>query len=283
LIQGFNGDLYGTTIYGGSSNWGTVFTMSTAGVLTHATSFASPNGAYPFAGVVQAVNGSLYGTTDNGGTSTACDGGCGTVFTIAGGVLTTLYSFNRTDGSTPQGGLVRGWDGNFYGVTLGGGTLNVGTIFKITPTGTLTTLHNFNSVNGALPYAQLMQASDGFFYGTTFAGGSGDYGNVYKISPNGVFSVVYNFCTAGPPCADGGNPIGGLVQGSNGILYGTTNRDDAGPCLFGGTYTGCGTVYSLTLDGTFTTLHTFNATDGGNPGPKLIEGTDGNFYGTTPY
>jgi len=140
---------------------------------------------------------------------------------------------------------VQGTDGNFYGTTSGGGTHSeLGTIFKITPTGTLTTLYNFcalnNCTDGINPYFGVIQASDGNFYGTTFSGGSNalnGYGTIFKITPAGALTTLYTFCPQSG-CSDSRTPYGGLVQATNGIFYGTA-------CC-GGT-SDDGTVFSLSV------------------------------------
>ncbi len=209
--------------------------------------------------------------------------------------FTTLVNFNGADGAGPEGALVQGTDGNFYGATdIGGnyagncqssGQFGCGTVFKMTPAGTLTRLYSFCSQpscsDGALPVTALVRGTDGNFYGTTWDGGAnpcGTYGcgTVYKITPEGTFTTVHSFC-AESNCSDGSHPVGGLVQGRDGSLYGTTEG--------GGGY-GYGTVFKITPVGALTTLYSFCAAgwpcpDGWAPDGPLVQGTDGNFYGTT--
>ena len=131
LVQGFNGNFYGTTYYGGAKDYGTVFEITPGGTLTTLHSFENSDGASPNAGLVQATNGNLYGTTVYGG-SDKCPSGCGTVFEItAAGKLTTLFSFDSTDGAYPYAGLVQATNGNFYGATLQGGATSDGTVFSL--------------------------------------------------------------------------------------------------------------------------------------------------------
>jgi uncharacterized repeat protein (TIGR03803 family) len=157
LIQGANGNLYGTTTGGGALNNGTVFTVTLDGALTTLHSFDGTDGAEPVAGLVQGTSGDFYGTTAFGGANNACnnqDAGCGTVFKMTpSGKLTTLYSFcsqtNCTDGGGPLAALVQATNGKFYGTTEGGGANRTGTVFSlsvglgpypvrvITPTGKL--------------------------------------------------------------------------------------------------------------------------------------------------
>jgi uncharacterized repeat protein (TIGR03803 family) len=181
LIQATNGNFYGTTDEGGFPGFGTVFKITPSGALTiysfcTQSGFNCPDGANPYAGLVQATNGDFYGTTYSGGGSTACANGCGTVFKVTpSGTLTTLYSFcaesGCTDGANPLAGLVQATDGNFYGTTSGGADSG-GTVFKVTPSGTLTTLYSFGYPEGSDPMAGLVQATNGTFYGTTYAGGA---------------------------------------------------------------------------------------------------------------
>jgi uncharacterized repeat protein (TIGR03803 family) len=271
LVQATNGNLYGTTSEGGTGFIaGTVFKITTAGVLKTLYSFQGSDGFNPTSALIQAKNGDLYGTTEGGGISTACQFGCGTVFRITtGGTLTTLHSFDLADGAYPYGSLVQANDGDFYGTTSYGGTNNIhGTVFRITPHGRLTTLHNFNGADGSGSVAGLTQATDGNLYGTTESGATG-YGTVFRITPSGVFATLHVF-----DGTDGGYPTAGLIQATDRKLYGTTEY---------GQYFGdlTGTVFRITPRGRLTTLHTFHQTDGANPFAGLIQGIDGNFYGTT--
>jgi uncharacterized protein (TIGR03437 family) len=268
LIQAADGNFYGTTSGGGAALVGTVFRISSEGILTTLHSFVTTDGAVPYAGVVQGTDGSFYGTTTQGGASMK-----GTVFKIApGGTLTTLYSFGSTaaDGASPFGGLVQATDGNFYGTTQVGGASGFGTVFKITPAGTLTILHSFSLTDGSAPYSRLIQAADGNLYGTASQGGTYISGTVFKITLSGTLTTVYNFgSTFGS--TDGSGPYSALVQATDGNFYGTT--------LVGGT-NGAGTVFKLTPTGMLTTLHSFVTTDGSEPA-GLVQAADGNLYGTT--
>ncbi len=191
LVQGADGNFYGTTYAGGANGYGTVFKITPGSTLITLHSFNSTDGGNPLAGLVQATDGNFYGTTAVGGGN----GGYGTVFKITpGGTLTTLYSFDYAHGFSPFGWLVQATDGNFYGTTSSGGTNGDGTVFKITPGGTLTTLHSFDGTDGANPRAGLVQGTDGNFYGTTSNGGTKNVtacasfgyagcGTVFKITP----------------------------------------------------------------------------------------------------
>lgn len=240
-------------------------------------SFDMADGAYPLT-LIQATDGNLYGTTTYGGTHVCPlhgpNVGCGTVFKITpGGTLTTLYNFcsqpNCADGYYPFAGLVQATDGNFYGTTYFNANESPGTVFRITPQGKLTTLHTFDYGDGANPAAPLIQAADGNLYGTTYQGGSVSGGTAFKITLDGTFTMLHDFCTGS--CSDGGSPLGGLVQGTDGNFYGTTNS--------GGEF--FGTVFKMTPSGTVTTLYSFGFSDGANPYAGVVQAGNGNFYGTT--
>ncbi|HMA28489.1 MAG TPA: choice-of-anchor tandem repeat GloVer-containing protein, partial [Thermoanaerobaculia bacterium] len=266
LVQGSDGDFYGTTHGGGANGYGTVFKITPAGELTTLHSFAGfPAGAGPDAGLVQGSDGDFYGTTGGGGA-----GSYGTVFKITpAGELTTLYSFAGNDGAFPRGPLVQVSDGDFYGTTPGGGASGYGTVFKIRPTGELTTLHSFAGFPvGSSPGAPLVQGTDGDFYGTTGGGGANGAGTVFKITPAGELTILYSF--VGFP--DGSGSGAGLAQATDGNFYGTTG---------GGGVFGLGTIFKITPAGELTTLYSFKRIEGAHPYAGLIQATDGNFYGTT--
>ncbi len=163
-----------------------------AQTLTTFVNFDGTHGAAPESPVIQASDGNFYGTTSGGGGGSRA---YGTVFRVTpDGALTTLHSFNLTDGIGPIGGLVEGSDGNFYGTTPQGGTHpGAGTVFVISGAGSFSVLHNFDGTDGAGPYAGLVQGTDGNFYGTTISGGPNGYGTVFKITPAGVLTTLYGF------------------------------------------------------------------------------------------
>jgi uncharacterized repeat protein (TIGR03803 family) len=295
-----DGNFYGTTVTGGNINLGNIFKMTPSGTVTQVYSFCSqqhcPDGANPWGGLVQGADGNFYGVVQGGGNS-SCHGisgiGCGLVFKVTpGGTLTVLHTFAGPDGADPYAGLTLGTDGNFYGTTQHGGTgnnniciensgLGCGTVFKVTPSGTLTTLYNFcsqaNCIDGYSPQGALVQAADGNFYGTAHWGGTSQgngNGTVFRISAAGVYTALHSF--AGYP-NDGAYPIGGLIQATDGNLYGTTTS--------GGAHFTGGTVYQMSPSGAFSTLYSFcalsNCADGSDSYAPLMQGTDGNLYGTT--
>jgi len=289
LTVGSNGNLYGTTSAGGANGGGTIFEITLAGNLTTLYNFCSQgtcaDGSAPRSVLLLASNGSFYGTTSRGGT-----GSGGTVFEITPtGHFSTVYRFcslkNCADGSGPVAGVIQGTDGNFYGTTSFGGhsgTLDFGTVFKLTPTGTLTTLYEFCSqslcTDGADPQAPLVQASNGNLYGTTLVGGPSTEcrqpgcGVAFEITTTGTYTKLHDFCSE-PNCADGGQPYAGMVQATDGNLYGTTHlsREES-------------VIYQITPSGAFTKVHTFCGNQscpyGDAPYAGLFQSTNGVLYGT---
>jgi len=271
LTLASNGNFYGTTMNGGANSDGVVFEITPAGTLTNLHSFDSTDGAEPEFGVIQGTNGDFYGTTSIGGTEDI-----GTIFQItSAGKFTSLLSFDNTNGVYPDTRLVQGTNGNFYGTTTEGGG-GSGTVFDITSAGKLTTLHTFTSTEADGNYGALIQATNGNFYGTTFGGGNGN-GTVYEVTPAGKLTTIYTFCTKSG-CPDGSAPYAGVIQATDGNLYGTT---------FGGGISNGGTIFKLTTAGALTTLYSFcsksDCTDGSSPQGGLVQDTNGTFYGTTYY
>jgi uncharacterized repeat protein (TIGR03803 family) len=280
MIQGADGNFYGTSKSGGANNLGTIFKMTPAGVLTTLVDFTgngtTNRGAAPCSSLIQGSDGNFYGTTQSGGADAD-----GTVFQMTpAGVLTTLVDF--TDNGTANrgdsvfAGLVQGSDGNFYGTTQTGGADEDGTVFRMTPAGALTTLVDFTgnggANRGANPFASLTQGDDGNFYGTTQYGGANGDGTVFQITPAGVLTTLVDF-TGNAGNSLGQGPQATLLKGSNGDFYGTT---------WMGGVDGFGTVFQVTVSGSLTVLYSFTAQyDGNNPIASLAQGSDGNFYGTT--
>jgi len=287
LVQAADGTFYGTTSLGGDGGLnggdnGTIFkfTWGTTPQLTPIYNFQYTDGAYPYAGLVQGSGDIFYGTTYEGGT-----GHSGTIFSITAGAtpaFKSLYNFclqsSCPDGAYPISGLVETANGTLYGTTSF-------TAFNFSPgPEKLNTLDPFcigtscDTFDG--PYGTLIQGNDGSFYGTT-SGGTTGYGTIFKITPGGspVFKTLYTFCSDPPSCPDGSKPTGTLVQGSDGIFYGTTQN--------GGANSNHGTIFKFTPDPTpaLVTLYSFCAqpacADGSQPYGGLIQDTNGTFFGTT--
>ena len=322
VIEGSDGNFYGVAAQGGANfepgggTAGTAYMLTPSGTLTTLYSFCAQvdpktekclDGENP-GRMIEGSDGNFYGITLSGGAKAF--GGAqpgGTVFKMTpSGALTTLHSFcSEVDPSTAvcldgeqPADLIEGSDGNFYGITFVGGkfdrtTSSGGTVFQITPSGTLTTLHSFcsesNCVDGETPVG-LIEGSDGNFYVSTIRGGAHDDGAVIRLTPSGTVTTLHSFCSQGNPninqCLDGTSPYG-VTEGSDGNFYGTTR---AGGKF--GNQTSDGTAFMLTPSGKLTTLYSFCSQvdpntlfclDGSLPNGGVIEGSDGNFYGTTEY
>lgn len=250
VIRDAEGNLYGTTEYGGAFGAGAVFELTPAGTETVLYSFTGgADGYMPIGGLVRDWEGNLFGTTAFGGPNVAScysqNDGCGTVFKLTpSGTLTTLYSFaGSPDGFAPLGSLVRDAKGNLYGTTFIGGANNWGTVFEVFKTGKTyqeKVLYSFsNWTDGSDPWAGgLVLDESGNLYGTTTLGGDveppcyDNCGNVFEMTPAGEETVLYSF-TRQP---DGVNPRAGLVWDKQGNLYGTTQYGGAN---------GAGTVFKV--------------------------------------
>jgi uncharacterized repeat protein (TIGR03803 family) len=281
VLQGPDGNFYGTTNSGGADNFGSVFKITPTGTLTTIYSFCPgsncADGYSSYGTLLQAVNGPFYGTTYYGGAY-----GRGTVFSVSpGGTLTALYSFGAQsgDGGYPAAGLIQATNGNFYGTTTA--YQGPGTIFEITSSGAFTTIHKFcphaGCADGRIPNG-LVQSTDGKLYGTTASGGDSSScyegcGTVFRMSPSGTFTRLYSFCSQAG-CTDGSTPAS-LIQATDGNFYGTTDGGGAG---------NHGTIFKITPGGTLTTVYSFCSESGCADGSRpegLVQDTDGTFYGTT--
>lgn len=238
--------------------------------------------------LIQGFDGNFYGVTLDGVASGQCQGNyCGTIFRMTpGGKSTTLYSFctqaGCPDGQVPAS-LLQSTDGNLYGTTGLGGAGNAGTLFRIGYAGNLTTLYSFcvqsGCPDGSSPRG-LVQAPDGIIYGTTSGGGANGYGTIFKTTTAGKLTTLHSF-----RYAEGIYPEG-LILGSDGNIYGTVSQGGDVNCAFtNGFGSGCGTAFKMSLSGVLRVIYTFcvvspGCTDGANP-TGLVEGADGNLYGTT--
>jgi uncharacterized repeat protein (TIGR03803 family) len=272
LTLSTDGDFYGTTVNGGAADFGTVFKITPGGTLTVLHNFAGGNdGQGPVAAPIQGTDGNLYyGTTTSGGTNNF-----GEVYKITtSGKLTTLYSFDSTHGANPRAPLLQATDGSFYGTTYQGGTNNFGTVYKITRFGEFTSLHSFDDRDGSGPLSALVQGSDGSFYGTTFTGGSHHSGVVFRLTAAGEYTVLHSI---DPFAGEGGSPHAGLVQATDGNLYGTTTLDSEGGSA--------GTIFRISPKSPYPykVLYTFHrhGIKGDTPEVALVQHTNGILYGDT--
>jgi uncharacterized repeat protein (TIGR03803 family) len=264
LIQAKDGNFYGMCYGGGANNNGTIFKITPDGKYTVLKSLSSPkDGSFPYGNLMQNSDGFLYGMARSGGANNA-----GTIFKIStSGSFSVIHSLiGATEGSTPNGGLVKGKDGNLYGMTYSDGPYKSGTVFKVTTAGKLTVLAAFDgSAKGSAPYESLIKGADSAYYGTTSAGGKYSYGTIFKIC-GGITTVLHSFDRN----TDGGRPKGSLVLASNGSFYGTTTE---------GGSKGYGTIFKITPGGTFSVIYNVAPGDGSNIQGSLLQAKDGFLYG----
>jgi len=224
VIRDSAGNLYGTTVYGGTSGQGVVFKLDSAGVETVLHTFTGypADGANPYAGLDRDSAGNLYGTTAFGGAAHA-----GVVYKLdPNGTETVLYNFTGgSDGGYPDAALIQDSAGNLYGTTVyggasySGGTSGYGVVFELDKSGMETVLYSFTGgLDGANPIAGLVRDSAGNLYGTTWRGGSSGYGVVFKLDTAGTETVLHTF-TGG---TGGGATGAGLIRDAAGDLFGTT-------------------------------------------------------------
>ena len=281
LTLGRDGQFYGTTTSGGSTtsfggvvNAGSVFKMAPDGIITTLHEFDPLRDGIPYAPPIQSMYGDFYGTTFGNATSLNSNADePGTIYKIdSAGNYTPLHTFNVHEGANPMGALVQSatnfW---FYGTAMHAGPNDAGTIFRINSSGSFEVLYNFDNSHGAYPVA-MIQANDGNYYGVTLLGGGPqNAGVIFKMtpaSPTYQVTVLHSF-TGG---SDGGEPLGGFLQGSDGYLYGTTGEGGA---------SGQGVLFRITTSGTgFAVLHDFHAASGEAP-VTLMQHTNGFFYGAT--
>jgi uncharacterized repeat protein (TIGR03803 family) len=266
LTLGTDGNYYGAAIEGGPNSYGAVFKITPQRVLTILHGFGDSDGSEPFGAPIEGPDGSFYGTTETGGTSN-----CGTVYRVtSAGVFQSLYNFDGAQGCGSYSPLTLGFDGNLYGTTTGGGSNGYGAVFKVTSVGQFTLLHSFGYSDGVGPFAPLLQASDGKLYGTTYDGGPYVAGTIYEITRTGTFSVIHAFY---PHILDGATPLSGLVQASDGNLYGTTSEGGTG---------NAGTIYVIGLGGVnYSVLYNLDGITASQPEAELSQDTNGILYGDT--
>ncbi|HTQ54952.1 MAG TPA: choice-of-anchor tandem repeat GloVer-containing protein [Bryobacteraceae bacterium] len=261
LAMGRDGNFYGTTYQGGAHSAGTIFRITPGGSLTILYSFANNgDGAYPRTPPVPAPDGNLYGVSANHAAST--------LYRITPAGAFTVLATLPAESDAP---LTLAADGKLYGTTVLGGTYNQGTVFSITTAGVFKTIYSFNGPTGGSPQGALLQASDGNFYSTASLGGTSSGGVVYRMTPAGAYKVLHNFVAL--PSTSGSIPTAGLVQGSDGYLYGVTSI---------GGLNGFGTIFRLKTNGSsYSVVYNFDKTDGATPYSTPMLHTNGIIYGLT--
>jgi len=267
-----DGNFYGTTSGGGASEFGTIFKLTPAGVLTTLAQFTgtggSVRGANPVGRLATNASGVLFGVAQSGGASNF-----GTAFKITTtGTYTLLTQFTGTGGNTrgtaPIGPLVLGADSNFYGVTESGGLNDLGTFFRITQAGGHARLYDFDGLNGSFPGTGLMLGSDGLFYGSTASDGTSNAGLIFNITTAGSIGVITHL-TGADGAAKGGECRGPLITGADGALYGTASTGGVG---------NNGTVFRIASFGVYSLLTEFTTNLGWSPSNGLSTGPDGALY-----
>jgi uncharacterized repeat protein (TIGR03803 family) len=316
LVEGKDGNFYGTTFYGGPWDQGTIFKIGPEGSLTRIASFDATFRGHPVYALLQANDGNFYGTNWRGdvfkvkpdGTLTYV-GGPGTPLAgelIQGtngyiyGVVAVndwaygwifrssldwqsgqvLHEFTwdryKQDGVDPGGGLIQARDGNFYGTTSGGGAYGNGTVFRMTPEGQLTTIVSFDNIGFARNPGGRLQEGSDGNFYGIAEGGVGGNGTLFRVTPAGILTTLHSF-----NCFDGQEPNGGLIEANDGNFYGTAPYCGANS----GTYYNVGTAFRAAPSGAVTPLFAFTGVGGAYPGANpyagLIQGSDGNLYGTT--
>ena len=261
--------LLGMTSSGGEGGGGTVFSAAPDGSgLTVLWDFDAL-GASPSGPLIEGTDRRFYGMTFSSGLFNA-----GLIYGINadGTGFEKLYDFNFAEGSRPRGSLVLGSDGMFYGTTSSGGSAFAGVIFRINQDGSgFEKLHDFDQTNGRFPWGSLFQGSDGKLYGMTSLGGLLGHGVIFGINTDGTgFEKLHDFDDT-----NGRDPRSALVEGNDGLLYGTTWRGGA---------SNHGVIFRIGADGAgFEKLHDFDGTNGQSPWGSLILGSDGKFYGMATY
>jgi uncharacterized repeat protein (TIGR03803 family) len=262
-----DGNFYGVTPDGGNSGNGVLYKINSSGSYTVIHSFTGgSDGAIPFAPPIQASDGSLYGTAEfsNAGGATVYR------YTPSSANFSVIYQFSSGNIGAP---LIQASDGFLYGTTGNGGWAHCGTIFKMSTTGKLLQSVPFPcKAGGASPsFGPLLQASDGNFYGTTIGGGVQNQGTVFKMTPDFQVSILYTFMGHTQSTVDGALPAAGLIQATDGNLYGATYK---------GGSAGLGTLFRISTSGVYEMLYSFNGATGVAPAGTLMQHTNGMLYGT---
>jgi uncharacterized repeat protein (TIGR03803 family) len=269
LMQAADGNLYGMTYGGGSSNYGVIFSFDpSSSAYTKKKDFGTnTTGAFASASLVKASNGKLYGMTYEGGSI-----GFGVIFPLIQPLprIRKCRIFDGANGANPLGSLMQASDGKLYGMTYRGGSGGAGVVFSFDPSSSAyTKLQEFDFNNGGYPFGSLVQASNGKLYGMTYQGGSSGAGVIFSFDPSSsTYTQLQDFGGA-----NGAYPYGSLMQASNGKLYGMT--------LVGGS-SGNGVVFSFDLSSSaYTTVKEFDITNGRYPVGRLVQASNGKLYGMT--
>jgi uncharacterized repeat protein (TIGR03803 family) len=263
-----NGNLFGTAEFGGPSNDGTVFEVAHgSNTITTLAVFAGSAGYNPLGDLVMDSSGDLFGVTTGGGAALS-----GTVFELVRGsnTITTLASFDFTNGPDPNGGLVLDSSGDLFGTTHSGGPNRDGIVFELAHgSNTITMLAAFNGSNGKGPLAGLTMDSNGDLFGTTSGGGLSNDGTVFElVRGSNTITALASFNGS-----NGANPEDAPILDNSGDLFGTTNFQGPG---------GYGTVFEVSQgSNSITTLASFDGSNGAQPAGALVLDSNGNLFGTT--
>ena len=261
-----DGNLYGTTLYGGSADKGVFFRIAPDGAFAVLHTFGGAEGGYPQSALALGRDGNFYGVLPAGGSAAA---GC--VYRLApDGTLTVLHSFSAdgAHGNSPAGTPVLAEDGSLFGTTQGGGEFGDGTVFHLGLDGSVTTLHAFDGDDGQFPQA-LMLARDHMLYGVALYGGAWNLGTAFTLTQRGDLELVHSFDGAD----DGCHPFVQPVEAAGGEVFGAAS--ECGP-------KGGGTIFALSLARGLATVHAFADRDAHGFMPSgLATGRDGALYGTT--
>jgi uncharacterized repeat protein (TIGR03803 family) len=257
------GTLFGTTSGGGTSDQGTLFSLSITYEFTTLANFSTPVGAYPAGNLASDASGTIYGNTDQGGAY-----GHGTVFSYSSSGTLSVVDFNNNNGSQSRSNLILDVEGTLYGTTYGGGSNFDGTVFSLTNTGTVTTLAAFSGSNGSGPWGNFVIDPNGTFYGTTSYGGDHNGGTIFRMTNDGTLTTLKHFTESE------GRPSSGMFADASGLLYGTTYGGPPSPI------TGRGQIFSLDSAGVMTTLYNFSGFEG-QPIGNLVIDASGSIFGVT--
>ena len=267
LTQAPDGSFFGVNALDGTNGGGAIFRFSTNG--DYATLWSFRSSESPVGSLLLGQDGRFYGVAQYGGVNNS-----GFIYALAtNGTLTTISSCSWQGGCTPAGSLVQMADGLLYGAVNVGGIFGKGAVFRLSTNGVFTTLVSFFGLNGSKPTGRLICAPDGYLYGVTCLEGGHGFGNVFRCSTNGDLTVIYDFTTSitGSSMAEWTD---GLTCGPDGTLYGVVARGGANSY---------GMLFSLTPDGVFSNLYSFDLATGAYPFRRVLFAADGNLYCSTSH